>query len=279
MLLNAVILLVVSLVLVALVSLVVWPIEKLCALLLSSGGAVEATLRAFRYTTGSMIPYFLVTACRYCNVAMFENAFFAGLATRDPDLAAAIRQKKAIYWDWEYARHIFFAGLRQLGFGLVALLAAPVLGILVPIFRFGYRIRNMETIFWIPVFVAFCVPATRSGALQVMHLWMDARGIIRELYDPIIARLKSAHSESLSVAGDDKDTTDERTKRMLTNEWHHGRSDAARLGFAIVFGCLLQLPFVGPLTWFLGFVSAGMFAPELIELQSFARHPKTDKAL
>ncbi|KAF1326664.1 hypothetical protein FI667_g8145, partial [Globisporangium splendens] len=141
------------------------------------------------------------------------------------------------------------------------------------------KIRNMEAIFWIPVFVAFCVPASRVGALQVVHLWMDSRGIIRELYDPIIARLKSAHSESLAVAGDDDDAADERAKRTLTKEWHHGRSDAARLGFAIVFGYLLQLPFIGPLTWFLGFVAAGMFAPELIELQVFARRPKTDKAL
>lgn len=84
-------LLVSSLVLVAIVSIVILPLEWLCSLFLSAE-TIDSTLRAFRHASGSMIPFLLVTVCRYCNVKMFENAFFAGLATRDPELAAQIRQ-------------------------------------------------------------------------------------------------------------------------------------------------------------------------------------------
>lgn len=84
-------LLVTSLVLVALVSLVILPFEWLTGFFLSAH-AIDASLRAFRHSLWSMVPFVLVTACRYCNVDMFENAFFAGLATRDPVLAAQIRK-------------------------------------------------------------------------------------------------------------------------------------------------------------------------------------------
>lgn len=133
----------------------------------------------------------------------------------------------------------------------------------------------MESVFWIPVFVAFCFPVTRVGALQIVYLWMDARAVIRELYDPIVARLKSAHSEAAvhllqDEVGDEIDTDELASKKkQQQGEWHRGRSDAARLGFALVFGYMLQIPFVGPLTWFVGFVAAGLFAPELIELHVF----------
>lgn len=127
----------------------------------------------------------------------------------------------------------------------------------------------MDAVFWLPVFGLFLVPATRETALQVVHLWADARAVVRELYDPIIARLKSAHSASTAVVAADEIVT-EQAKKNLQSQWHRGRSDAARLGFAVVFGYLLQLPLVGPLTWFVGFVAAGLFAPELIELKWFA---------
>lgn len=130
----------------------------------------------------------------------------------------------------------------------------------------------MESMFWTPVFVAFCFPATRVGALQVVRLWVDARAVIRELYDPIVARLKSAHSEAaVHLLQDEVGDEDEELMktRKPKGEWHRGRSDAARLGFALVFGYMLQIPFVGPLTWFVGFVAAGLFAPELIELHVF----------
>lgn len=131
----------------------------------------------------------------------------------------------------------------------------------------------MESVFWIPVFIAFCFPMTRVGALQVVHLWMDARAVVRELYDPIVARLKSAHSEAAIHLLQDEVGTEELTQKKLQNEWHRGRSDAARLGFALVFGYMLQIPFIGPLTWFVGFVAAGLFAPELIELHVFTLTP------
>ncbi|TYZ67163.1 hypothetical protein PybrP1_003015 [[Pythium] brassicae (nom. inval.)] len=273
---NALWLLVASLALVAVLWLLVLPFEWLAALMVSAQ-KIDATLRAARYAAGSVVPYVLVAACRYCSVGMFEDAFFAGLAARDASLAKLIRKKKAVYWDWEYVRHSLLAIARQLGFWVVALLAKPILGALIPLFRFGHRIRRMESVFWIPVFVLFLVPATRDAALQVVHLWMDARAVIRELYDPIIARLKSAHSDAANaqriapVAADvADDEINEQVKKNLQSEWHRGRSDAARLGFAVVFGYLLQLPLVGPLAWFVGFVAAGLFAPELIELKWFA---------
>lgn len=148
----------------------------------------------------------------------------------------------------------------------------------------------MDAVFYVPLVLAFCVPVTRTSALHVVHVWMDARAVVRELYDPIVARLKSAHSDaavhqkttmttdkSASGKSDDTEVAPD-SKRNLQNEWHRGRSDAARLGFAVVIGFMLQVPIVGPLTWFVGFVAAGLFAPELIELKWF-RHSSPQKAL
>lgn len=125
----------------------------------------------------------------------------------------------------------------------------------------------MESVFWVPVFLAFCLPSTRVTALQIVHLWTDSRAIVRELFDPIIARLKSAHKANTV-------DPDANVKKRMQSEWHHGRSDAARLGFAMVFGYLLQVPFLGPFTWFLGFVAAGLFAPELIAMHAFTLESK-----
>lgn len=137
----------------------------------------------------------------------------------------------------------------------------------------------MEKVFWVPVFVAFCFPASRGIALDVVHLWMDSRAIIRELFDPIIARLKSVRKEAGANGADVSTFNDLRTDmeisgdeydaRKLNREWHEGRSDAARLGFAAVFGYLLRISILGPFAWFLAFVSAGIFAPELVDLQAF----------
>lgn len=142
----------------------------------------------------------------------------------------------------------------------------------------------METIFWLPVFAAFCFPNYRWVALQIVHLWMDSRAIIRELFDPIIARLKSVEKESggaseaakaAAAASNDlrsemEISGDEHERRKAHGDWHQGRSDAARLGFALVFGYLLEISVLGPFAWFLAFVSAGLFAPELIDLRAFA---------
>lgn len=88
---NAVRLFVSSLVLVGVLWLLVLPLEWLAALMLSAQ-TIDATLRAARYAAWSAVPYVLVTACRYCSVGMFEDAFFAGLAARDPALAVLIRK-------------------------------------------------------------------------------------------------------------------------------------------------------------------------------------------
>lgn len=85
----------ISLVLVAVLWLLILPLEWLASLVVSAK-TLDATLRAFRYSAWSTIPFVLVTACRYCNVAMFENAFFAGLAVRDPELAQTIRKVRGV---------------------------------------------------------------------------------------------------------------------------------------------------------------------------------------
>jgi hypothetical protein len=214
-------------------------------------------------------------------------------------------QKKAIYWDWEYVRHLMRFGLRQLGFGLVALVARPLLGVLIPIAQFGYRyeafvvdrggsflptewgfppptasadgsIRHMEATFLVPVFVAFVFPATRDGALQLVHMWLDSRTMIRELFDPIIARLKSAAKDgdpnvSTDLLTDMEIDSEERDSRAEQRDWHQSGSDAARLGFGLVFCYMQQVPFLGPFAWFMGFASAGLFAPELVDLSAFGK--------
>ncbi|KAF1771817.1 Cytochrome b5-like heme/steroid binding domain [Phytophthora cactorum] len=211
-------LLIMAFVLSAVLHLLLLPIEWISMIFLSPE-TVDATVRAFRYAAASTTPFLLVGVCRYFSVSMFENAFFAGLATRDAELVKAIRKKKAIYWDWEYVRHLMRFGLRQLGFGLVALVAKPLLGVLIPIAQFGYRIRHMEVAFLVPLFVAFVFPATREVALQLVHLWLDSRTMIRELYDPIIARLKSAAKD-----GDPNVSTDLLTDMEIDGEEYDSRA-------------------------------------------------------
>ncbi|KAG7398910.1 hypothetical protein PHYBOEH_010128 [Phytophthora boehmeriae] len=272
------ILLVMSLVLSAVLHLLLLPVEWISSLFLEPE-TIEATVTTFRYTAASTVPFLLISTCRCFSVSMFENVFFAGIATRDATLAASIRKKKAIYWDWEYVRHLLRFSLRQLGFGLVALIAKPLLGVLIPIFQFGYRIRHMEMVFLAPLLVAFIIPDTRNAALQLVHLWLDSRAMIRELFDPIIARLKSAAKDgdpnvSTDLLTDMEIDSEEHDNRANIRDWHQSGSDAARLGFGLVFCYLVQVPFLGPFVWFMGFASAGLFAPELVDLSAFGQSKK-----
>ncbi|KAL3657118.1 hypothetical protein V7S43_018030 [Phytophthora oleae] len=267
------VLLIMSIVLYIVLHVVLLPFEWISMLFLEPK-TVDASVRAFRYAAASTVPFLLIGVCRYFSVNMFENAFFAGLATRDTELAKAIRKKKAIYWDWEYVRHLARFGFRQLAFGLVALLAKPLLGVLIPVAQFGYRIRHMEMAFLVPIFMAFVFPATRAAALQLVHMWLDSRAMIRELFDPIIARLKSAAKDadpnvSTDLITDMEIDSEEHDSRAEQRDWHQSGSDAARLGFGLVFCYMLQVPFLGPFTWFVGFASAGLFAPELVDLSAF----------
>ncbi|CAH0473118.1 unnamed protein product [Peronospora belbahrii] len=222
----------------------------------------------------SAVLHILLLPVEWITSKYLKTLFFAGLATRDPELAKTIQKRKAIYWDWEYARHLMRFGLRQLGFGLVVLMAKPLLGVLIPVVQFGYRIRHMEMAFLVPIFVAFVVPTTRETALQLVHMWLDSRAIIRELLDPIIARLKSAakHKDpnvNTDLLTDMEIGSDEYHSQKKQWDWHQSGSDAARLGFGLVFCYMLQVPFLGPFAWFMGFASAGLFAPELVELHAF----------
>lgn len=84
-------LLVASLVLIAVLFVVLKPVELLLSLVLSQE-TIETTVQAFRYTANASIPLLLVGFCRCFNVKIFENAFFAGVASRDPTLAKRIRE-------------------------------------------------------------------------------------------------------------------------------------------------------------------------------------------
>jgi hypothetical protein len=181
----------------------------------------------------------------------------------------------------EYFRHAIVAGARQGAFGLLVVLVSPLLGILVPIFRFGYksvftvmvpfltmltehpvflgRTRRMEKFFWVPIVLAFCFPWTRAIAVRIVGVWINSRELTRELYDPVIARLKSPGAS---------------TSDPHAYEWHTDRSEAARLGFSMVIGFLLEVPFLGPFTWFAAFVAAGLRTPELINVDGFQKKQK-----
>ncbi|GLE10226.1 hypothetical protein PINS_up022264 [Pythium insidiosum] len=124
---SAVQLLLWSLGLIALVHAVVWPLEWTLSWLLPQAW-IDASLRALRLALTSGIPFMLVTTCRYVQVELFETAFFAGLAQRDPALASSIRSREAIYWDWEYVRHAAVVAAQQLLFGLVFVVISPVFG-------------------------------------------------------------------------------------------------------------------------------------------------------
>ncbi|KAF1783123.1 hypothetical protein GQ600_15559 [Phytophthora cactorum] len=66
---------------------------------------VDATMRAFRYAAASTIQFLLIGVCRF----------------------------------FSYVRYLMHFRLHQLGFGLVALVAKPLLVVLIPIAHFGHR--------------------------------------------------------------------------------------------------------------------------------------------
>lgn len=89
-------LLVLAFVLSAVLHLLLLPVEWISMLFLEPE-TVDASVRAFRYAAASTVPFLLVSICRFCGVKMFENAFFAGLASRDADFAKAIRKVRHKY--------------------------------------------------------------------------------------------------------------------------------------------------------------------------------------
>ncbi|TMW57837.1 hypothetical protein Poli38472_014440 [Pythium oligandrum] len=246
-----------STVLIIVIHVTLLPVEWLLGLLLPASW-IDTTFRSFRYAMNSTIPFAMVTICRYVKVELFEDAFFAGLKTRDKLVAESIRKHKAIYWDWEYVYHAVRLGARQLTLGLLVTLISPTFGAIVPLARFGYKIRRMERFFWIPVFLAFCFASTQDLALQIVRVWLNSRELFRDLYDPVIARLKSVKTDTSSSLN-----------RQSSREWYDKGSGAVRLGFSMTFACLLQVPFVGPFAWFVAFVAAGIHAPEMINLSAF----------
>ena len=85
------VLLILAVVLSAALHLVLLPVEWISSLVLDPE-TVDASVRAFRYAAASTVPILLVSVCRYFSVKMFENAFFAGLSTRDAELTETIRK-------------------------------------------------------------------------------------------------------------------------------------------------------------------------------------------
>lgn len=84
-----------SVVLMAVLYVLLKPVELLLSLFLARE-TIENSVQAFRYAANSTIPLLLVGFCRYFNVRVFEDAFFAGVATRDPALAEQIRAVTSI---------------------------------------------------------------------------------------------------------------------------------------------------------------------------------------
>lgn len=91
------VLLIMAFVLSAVLHLLLLPVEWISMLFLDQE-TVDASVRAFRYAAASTVPFLLVSVCRYFSVNMFENAFFAGLATRDAELAKTIRKVQCKWW-------------------------------------------------------------------------------------------------------------------------------------------------------------------------------------
>eukprot|EP00644_Phytophthora_capsici_P003652 jgi/Phyca11/510658/fgenesh2_kg.PHYCAscaffold_64_\ len=88
------VLLIMSVVLSVVLHVLLLPFEWLSMLFLEPE-TVDASVRAFRYAAASTVPFLLIGVCRYFSVNMFENAFFAGLTTRDAELAKSIRKVRA----------------------------------------------------------------------------------------------------------------------------------------------------------------------------------------
>ncbi|DAZ95789.1 TPA: hypothetical protein N0F65_009185 [Lagenidium giganteum] len=206
------------------------------------GTWLDITLGALRSGARTAIPLALVSICRYSTTSIFEKGFFHALESRNARMASKIKQWEAVYWDWEYFRHLVVFSVRQALFGLLALLISPILGVVIPFVRFGYRIRNMEMVLWTPIFVMFCWPWTRPAALNLVHLWVSAQALARELFDPVLARMKTTHRDKYA---------------RMRSHWRTSNSSAARFGFAMILAVLLQVPFFGPFAWFPAFIAAG----------------------
>lgn len=101
-------LLIMSAVLSVLLHVLLFPVEMISMLFLSQE-TVDTSVGAFRYAAASTVPLLLVGVCRYFSVDMFENAFFAGLATHDAALAQAIRQVTATLTLYQVGRRLIDA--------------------------------------------------------------------------------------------------------------------------------------------------------------------------
>lgn len=148
----------------------------------------------------------------------------------------------------------------------------------------------MEVMYWFPVLIGFYFETSRPVSIWIVRVWMQARAVSRELFEPIISRrkriVKQQHQKQKKrhKRFSPGFFTCWRAVRMQPGQQAERevvplseaeespvmkcKSESARLGFAFVFSCFLGIPWIGPFVWFLGFVTAGYFAPELIHVES-----------
>ncbi|CCI46022.1 unnamed protein product [Albugo candida] len=268
---------------------VVFPF-KLVISLLPLGRQMEQNLNDWMSSFLTLLPFSMLTAFRSLRFHSTEDVFFQGLALRDKQSAQRIRSIRPVRWDWEYIFHLARYIALQLALGLIMLVFSPILGALVPLVEFAHQTRRMEVMYWFPVLIGFYFETSRPVSIWIVRVWMQARAVSRELFEPIISRrkriVKQQHQKQkkrhkrfspgfftcwravLMQPGQQAEREVVPLSEAEESPVMKCKSESARLGFAFVFSCFLGIPWIGPFVWFLGFVTAGYFAPELIHVES-----------
>ena len=135
---------------------------------------------------------------------------------------------------------------RYLSWTLTLGLMSAIVPILIPfslpfisMYRFGYRIRDINWCLFGVIMLTYLIPWTRSWSMFLFSWWMNARCLLRELLDPFIGRER----ERFSVI--------------------YKRHEFSLLGFYFPFAIASQYPMLVPLVWIVGYSAAGTLVSRL----------------
>nr|CCA22550.1 conserved hypothetical protein [Albugo laibachii Nc14] len=267
---DAKLLLIASVSAMAMFKVILFPM-KLLVSLLPLDRQMDKNLDDWMSSFLTILPFSMLTVFRSLRFHSTEDVFFQGLALRDRESARSIRAVRPVRWDWEYILHLVRFITLQLTLGLVMLLFSPVLGALVPLVAFAYQTRRMELVYWLPVLTGFYFNSSRPISVWIVRVWMQARAEKRKQKKSRSKRFSPGSFTSWKAVLMESGQKDGREatppSEKVASGVETGKSESARLGFAFVFSSLFTIPWIGPFVWFLGFVTAGYFAPELVDVE------------
>ncbi|ETV77041.1 hypothetical protein, variant 1 [Aphanomyces astaci] len=206
------------------------------------------------------VPFLCVAGTRYVYPALFEQLFCLGVKVANPPLAKTLSQIQINYFTWKYVSSV----LRYMGYRAVlmvilatgSVVLTPLFGGVFAIVAFSYKVRRMEVVFGLSLVGLYCVPATRSTALDLVRTWFDSRTIARELFAPFVDRQLALKALNLPHL-------DPHYVGVPMLKWP--QHQAVLFGFSYTLSYLMQYAYIGPFVWLLGSVAAGHVTALLLQ--------------